>query len=158
MEKRLLRSQTDRVIAGVCGGLATFLNLDSTLVRLIFAVLTLASGGTFLVVYIILWAITPEPGPASPPAQEETSSDELAEATEIVPDQRMGATSDEPYQPQAGTKPHRRDTRTLGWILLAVGSYFFLHSVGLDDLLRRLWPALLIIVGIVLLWPYLRRR
>ncbi|WP_017573796.1 PspC domain-containing protein [Nocardiopsis halotolerans] len=56
--KRFRRSGTDRYLAGVCGGIAEFLNVDSTLVRLVFAVLTvLGFSGVF--VYVLAWLIMP---------------------------------------------------------------------------------------------------
>jgi phage shock protein C len=58
-EKRLVRSRSDHMLAGVAGGLAEHLNMDSTLIRLIFVVLTLA-GGPGLLIYLILWLIMPE--------------------------------------------------------------------------------------------------
>ncbi len=58
MSRRLYRSQTDRMIAGVCGGLAEFFDIDPTLVRLIFVLLTLM-GGHGILLYIILWIVMP---------------------------------------------------------------------------------------------------
>lgn len=59
--KRFRRSGTDRYLAGVCGGIAEFLNIDSTIVRLIFVVLTvLGFSGVF--VYILAWLIMPAAG------------------------------------------------------------------------------------------------
>ncbi len=51
------RSEDDRVIAGVCGGVASTLNVDATLVRLVFALLALA-GGAGILLYLALWAYT----------------------------------------------------------------------------------------------------
>ena len=56
--KRLYRSKTERMIGGVCGGLAQYLNLDPTLVRLFFLLLLLLPGPG-VVIYLIMWAITP---------------------------------------------------------------------------------------------------
>lgn len=59
--RRLLLSQTDKKIAGVCGGLAEYFDIDPTLVRIIYALLTVFSlgmGGVLL--YLILWAIMPK--------------------------------------------------------------------------------------------------
>jgi phage shock protein C len=53
-EKRLMRSTTERMIAGVAGGLGEYFNMDPTLVRLIFVLLALA-GGPGLILYLILW-------------------------------------------------------------------------------------------------------
>ena len=58
MEKRLVRSSLDKKIAGVCGGLARYFDIDATLVRVIFVLLTLFSGGG-LILYIILWLVMP---------------------------------------------------------------------------------------------------
>jgi phage shock protein C len=57
--KRLYRSRTERRIAGVCGGLANYLNFDPTLVRLLFVLGLLLVGGT-LWVYLILMVVIPE--------------------------------------------------------------------------------------------------
>ncbi len=57
--KRLTRSVDDRMIAGVAAGIAHYLGVDPTLVRLIFAG-SLLFGGAGLVLYVILWLIMPE--------------------------------------------------------------------------------------------------
>ena len=57
-EKRLTRVEDGRMIAGVCAGLANYLGVDATVVRLIFFLLALfAAGGVLL--YLILWLIMP---------------------------------------------------------------------------------------------------
>jgi phage shock protein C len=55
---RLYRSTTDRQIAGVCGGLADYFNIDGTLVRIAFVVAAFTSVG--LLAYIVLWIAVPE--------------------------------------------------------------------------------------------------
>ena len=59
--RRLSRSRVDRKIAGVCGGIAEYLDVDSTLVRLIWAVLTVVPGAIVLgiVAYLVAWFIMP---------------------------------------------------------------------------------------------------
>ncbi len=57
VEKRIYRSQ-DAMLGGVCGGLAEYLNVDPTLVRLVWA-LTVLLGGTGFLAYIIAWIIIP---------------------------------------------------------------------------------------------------
>lgn len=59
MQKRLRRSRRDRKLAGVCGGIAEFLGWDSTLVRVLWILLTLA-GGSGILVYLILWIAMPD--------------------------------------------------------------------------------------------------
>ena len=59
MNKRLFRSRTDRMIGGVCGGLAQFSGLDSSAVRIAMVFLTIFAGMSILV-YLIMWLIIPE--------------------------------------------------------------------------------------------------
>jgi phage shock protein PspC (stress-responsive transcriptional regulator) len=61
-QQRLTRSTVDRRIAGVCGGLAEYLKVDSTLVRLVWAILTIVPGAIVLgvVAYLVAWFIMPE--------------------------------------------------------------------------------------------------
>jgi phage shock protein PspC (stress-responsive transcriptional regulator) len=56
--KRLYRSRTQRMIGGVCGGLANYLNADPTLIRLLMVLFALA-GGPGLIAYLILWIVVP---------------------------------------------------------------------------------------------------
>ncbi len=55
--RRLRRSTTNRIIAGVCGGIAEYLNVDATLVRLAFVLLVWF--GMSPLVYLVLWAVLP---------------------------------------------------------------------------------------------------
>jgi len=57
--KRLYRSTTDRKIAGVCGGLAEYFNIDPTIIRVIFILLLLPGGLPGFVPYVILWLVIP---------------------------------------------------------------------------------------------------
>lgn len=56
----MLRSFSDRVFGGVCGGLAASLHISSLWVRVLFVVLTLASLGAFAALYLLLWWIVPQ--------------------------------------------------------------------------------------------------
>ena len=58
--KELLRSRTNRKVAGVCAGLADYFDLDVTLVRVLWVVLTLIPPAPMLLGYIILWIVMPE--------------------------------------------------------------------------------------------------
>ena len=64
MNKKLYRSVTDRKICGVCGGIAAYLNLDPTLVRLLWALATLCAGLSIWV-YIICAFVIPEQPPVA---------------------------------------------------------------------------------------------
>jgi len=56
--RKLYRSQTDRKLAGVCGGLAEYLNVDATIIRVIFIALALF-GGAGVPIYLAMWIIVP---------------------------------------------------------------------------------------------------
>ncbi len=58
--KKLYRSRTNRMVAGVCGGLGDFANVDPTIVRLLFILGTIFSAGTLAVVYIAMMIVVPE--------------------------------------------------------------------------------------------------
>jgi phage shock protein C len=59
MEKRLYRSRNDRMLAGVCGGLAKYFNLDPVLVRVLAVVAVIISFCAALIAYIILAVVVP---------------------------------------------------------------------------------------------------
>ncbi len=58
LHKKLYRSRRERMIAGVCGGLAIYFDMDPTWMRLIF-VIFLLMGGSALLVYLIMWVVVP---------------------------------------------------------------------------------------------------
>ncbi|WP_419420204.1 PspC domain-containing protein [Legionella sp. D16C41] len=64
--KKLYRSRTEKKIAGVCGGLAAYFNMDPLWIRLLFVLFFLVGGSAFLL-YIILWLLVPLE-PTAPPS------------------------------------------------------------------------------------------
>lgn len=65
--KQLVRPRTGRMIAGVCAGIGNHLATDPTVIRLIWAALTLLSLGTGILVYLAAWILIPEePGGETP--------------------------------------------------------------------------------------------
>ena len=58
--KPLTRSLNDRMVAGVCGGLAKYMGMDPTVIRLIFVLLFFVTGPGILLAYIIMMLIVPE--------------------------------------------------------------------------------------------------
>ena len=69
--KKLYRSETDKMLGGVCAGLGQYLGIDPTILRLGFAVMGLVAPQTVLL-YLILWVVIPPenytPRPPAPPA------------------------------------------------------------------------------------------
>ncbi len=58
--KRLYRNRKDKVLGGVCAGIAEYFNVDPVLVRLLWVIFTLISMGLGIVAYLIAWIIVPE--------------------------------------------------------------------------------------------------
>jgi phage shock protein C len=70
-QRRLYRSEKDRLLGGVCGGLAEYFKTDPILVRVIFVLLTLLLAGLLgIVAYIVLWIIVPRASSAELSAKE----------------------------------------------------------------------------------------
>jgi phage shock protein C len=83
-QKRLMRSSKDVKLAGVCGGIAEYLDVDPTLVRLLWALLTIFSGFVFGIVgYLIGWIVMPV-APAQAPAPVQAHA-QLPTETRIDP-------------------------------------------------------------------------
>lgn len=59
-QKKLYRSKKDRIIAGVCGGIAEYTNTDATIIRLLWAIGTILFLGAGIIGYLVAWLIIPE--------------------------------------------------------------------------------------------------
>src|SRR5262245_14498457 len=66
MDTRLARSDTDKILGGVCGGLGRYFGIDSTIVRLVF-VLSVLLGGVSPLIYLVLWIVMPRDSAYVPP-------------------------------------------------------------------------------------------
>lgn len=129
-ERRLTRSETNKVIAGVSGGLADYLDIDPVLVRLAFLALFFASG-IGAVVYVALAVIAP----TESEAKFEKSPDDI----------------DHSY-PRDGHRDgvRQRNTSMLFAALMIIGGiYFLFDNMGVQ--LEFLWPLLLIAFGVMLI-------
>jgi phage shock protein C len=66
-ERRLTRSRSNRIVAGVCAGLADYLGIDRVLVRAVFVVLAFGAG-IGVAAYVVAWVLIPEEDPNAPPS------------------------------------------------------------------------------------------
>jgi phage shock protein C len=73
--KRLYRSKKERMLGGVCAGLGEHLDIDPTVIRLIWAVVTVLSFGTGIIVYILAWILIPEEDTAGSAPQSQNSGE-----------------------------------------------------------------------------------
>jgi phage shock protein PspC (stress-responsive transcriptional regulator) len=147
MNRRLYRSHTESVLGGVAGGVAEYLDVDPAIVRVVWALLALITGGIFFILYIVMWIVVPYgPDAGEAPAGDPAAADGSASPTWNAQPQRR------PRNRSAG------GSWVFGLILVVVGLYF-LGKEYLPDLdLDRLWPLGLVLVGVVLLFGALRQR
>lgn len=59
-EQTLRRTRTNRVLAGVCGGLGNYFGIDPVIFRILFVLLALPGGVPSVLIYLILWLVMPE--------------------------------------------------------------------------------------------------
>ena len=79
--KKLYRSRSERMIAGVCGGMGKYLGIDATVIRLLFALLAIFTGVVpGLILYLVLMFIIPDEPLESPPEPPEPPEPPAAEA------------------------------------------------------------------------------
>lgn len=123
----LRRSRSDRVIAGVAGGIAQHLGLDSTLVRLAWVAIALF-GGSGVILYLVAWLIM---------AEEPSTGTGEAAPPRARSDSNVGA-------------------YILGGILIALGGLWLLGPVSID-LFRYIIPAALIAIGVAIIANSSRR-
>jgi phage shock protein C len=147
MQTKLYRSKTDSMIAGVCGGLGRYLGIDPTLVRLFFVLLALGSGvGVF--VYLLLWILVPREGVETTDVNQTVrdGANEMAErARTMGEDLRRGFSGSD-----------MRSGAIIGAALILMGVFFLMRTLDIAWLrwldFDLLWPALLVVAGVVLLW------
>jgi len=137
---KLYRSLSDRMIGGVCGGLGTFLNIDPVFIRLLFVLLLFGSDFGFIL-YLLLWIVIPEEGKAYGFKEESVGERVKSMGNDIQ---------------QAVTQPHPQSGLILGIGLIAVGGLMFLDRMDFSWLrwvdIDYIWPILLIVGGVVLLF------
>lgn len=140
---KLYRSEKDRVLAGVCGGLADFFDVDSTLVRIIFVLLTIF-GGSGLIIYLVLWIIVPT---ASSTHNVFTKDFMQSNLNEIKDTTRNFA-----HEFRNATKDKNKNSRNFAGIaIIVLGAFFLLQNLGILRGAHNFWPILLIILGFALL-------
>lgn len=144
-QKKLVRSQKNRVIGGVAGGVAEYFDIDPILVRLVFVLLTIF-GGSGVLLYIIAWIVIPEAG--APTSIE----DRVEEIAKTVEDKAKQVASE--FKDTTKSKKDSVDTgpRVVGGlILVAIGTLFLLQNIIGIDAGRILWPVIIIAIGLGLI-------
>lgn len=147
--ERLMRSRTDKMIAGVAGGIGRYLAIDSAIIRLVF--IALAFSGIGLLIYPVLWVIMPrEPAPQPDPAQPGTPYSHASGTGSEAQGQEIPIQNVPPAGNANATEAQAQRNRVLGMILVGIGAFLIL-SKTLPWLAPFLIPLLLIGAGVVLL-------
>jgi len=141
MEKqRLTRKTSDQMVAGVCAGLADYLRIDVTIVRLVFFAL-LFTEGIGVLLYVLLWIILPAEGVSEARTLEERveqGADEFSERVQALgEDLRYG-----------GTESSQKTTLVLGAGLILVGLYYLLRVLPIR---LPLWFDLEIVLPLIII-------
>ena len=168
MNRRLYRSTDERVLAGVAGGVAEYFDLDPALVRVAWALLILASGGIFLLLYLVMWFVVPEAPPGMLSGQPWDGSEPGATGSpegatgEPAAGSDAGAAGVPPMGPPSvaeqwvGRRRRRRHRSGGGGILIGsflvlLGAWFLAQEYVPWLRSADLWPIALILVGAALL-------
>jgi phage shock protein PspC (stress-responsive transcriptional regulator) len=138
-EARLMRSENDKMIMGVCGGIAAYLGVDSVFVRLAFVLLVPASG-IAVPLYIVLILIMPK----------ESAGDR---STSNVVQDNFNKLGEDFTSGLKRMRQHTQGPTIFAGILILLGSYFLFSNIGWLDWLRGdvLWSLGLIGLGVYLL-------
>lgn len=155
MTTKLYRSESERMIAGVCGGLAHYLNINVTLVRVFFVVLALGDGAGVLI-YLLLWLIMP-----AATAEQATLATNIRVGAMEMRDKAFG------FGKEIGSAVHNREQQRktgtiVGASLIIVGFIALIDAIEVPWLwwldFDLLWPVLLVFGGILVLIRSLQRQ
>ena len=147
MTDRLYRSPDDRMLAGVAGGLAEMLDFDPSIIRIVWAVLIVLTGGLALLVYIVMAIVVPE----RPIGVEPRRQDGTAPGRERAGERRRSGDRHH-AEPRPARRSIRRDARGLvaGLVLIVIGAFFLVRELIPSIDLGFWWPTIAIGLGVVL--------
>ncbi len=126
--KHLYRSDTEKMIAGVAGGLAEYFEIDVNLVRLLWVLAFFFSGGFFAFAYLIAWIFIPD---KNAPETQEVNFNNSSETDPAIKDKRL---------------------RTGGFILIVLGLFFIFKDFIPKQISKNMIPIFLILWGIIILF------
>lgn len=150
--KTLRRSATNQVIAGVCGGIGEYFEVDPTIIRILFIILGFATGSG-IIIYIILWLVIPGPTSIAQNPSEATMKEGLKEMESKFNEVKHKIEEEIGDDHQQPTNHHTQGTNWLGVGLILIGGWFFLQNFGFFRMVDfgRLWPVIIILAGVYFL-------
>jgi phage shock protein PspC (stress-responsive transcriptional regulator) len=173
---RLYRSTSERMLGGVAAGLGNYFKIDANIVRLVFLLLALFTGGGFALVYVLLWLILPTPTSTATDVGSviHENLNEIGSQFRGLSGgnggnggtvanggqgQAAGAAPNGGQLPQGSQPVARTHSRpgTGAMALIIIGAFFLLVNLGMFHWIKWgfWWPVMLIVLG---LWLLNRRR
>ena len=152
--RRVYRSDTDKVIAGVCGGLGAYVGIDPLILRIAFVVLAMTSG-VGLTLYVLLWLFVPCCDSAFG-EREHVVRQNIVDMRDRA--RELGQEAREAFSDWRDESLNPKRVMTAGAILVGVGALVLLRNVGLLPFIGKMWPLVLIALGVVMLLNNVRGR
>jgi phage shock protein C len=159
MQRRLYRSRDDRLIFGVCGGLAKYFDIDPVIVRVIAIVVTLITSGAGILAYIIMAIVVPlESSQASQPKDVVKENVEEIKQTATQLGEELHSTFERKEgAPEEIARARHRGLNILGIILVVIGVLFLIASFFSWLSWRYLWPLILVAIGLLIIFGARRK-
>lgn len=152
MDRKLYRSSKDKMIGGVAAGIAEYFNIDPTLIRLAF-VISVFAGGAGIIAYLVMWLVVPQ-------APFEFYTAASGQKVYTTPPPAENASFENPEGTSAAFVNNDNKGRrgvTFGLILVVFGLFLLIGNIFESIHFHDIFPLLLIIAGIALLWNAARK-
>lgn len=165
--KKIYRSNTDKMIGGVCGGIAEYFAIDPTIVRLL-AIILIFGRGFGLLAYIIAWVIIPERSALRRRSKSEIElpvetnydyQDDILDEDDLqgnyTAEEISSANKEENNENNifaTDKDDDERKQRTAGFIIIAAGLLFLVNNLLPHFHWERFWPLCIIAFGLFLLF------
>ncbi|HMI03315.1 MAG TPA: PspC domain-containing protein [Pedobacter sp.] len=175
MDKRLFRNEHEKVIAGVSSGVAEYMEVDVTIIRLLFVLSTVFLVGTGILVYIVMWIVVPvnndpakrfskfndfyagknpfnSPNAFSQPANTPENPAPSQSWTSSTINEDSFKTTGKPQDFKPFQKNNNETGRTVGGLfLLVIGLYFLMNEFNFIPFwfsIGKLWPLVFVAIGV----------
>lgn len=172
MTERLYRSRKNRILGGVCSGLANYFKIDPVIIRVLFVLFVIFKGFGVLL-YIILWIIMPEEPvlfnyysnnsgkPADPTNgnnSESATTENNSESTSNADENKMNSEFNPNFTMNEVPAPKSNKSSFIGGIILIAGGFLLLFD-NLFDIIDSIdiFPLLFIGIGIFLIYNYSKK-
>ena len=151
------------MLGGVCGGIAHYVDIDPTIVRLLAVVITLVGNVAAVIVYVVMWIAVPEEPLSVVPAGTSERSADMSEGSDRSQASAPGPDAPPPPPPyapaaspaaqhEAGHTPQRgRGGAWFGAVLVLVGTALLVQIFFPQVRLWEYWPVIVIVAGVLMI-------